>query len=194
MNQKGFSLIIVLLVVGGVLIGAGIWYYEVNKHAPPSNMTATGSSSSNDQTVASTSSAIGTSGWRTYQNAQYGFQIKYPPDWTMDPPDFAPAASNFNFLSPIVNGWQMSFDVQAIPTSGLKANTLDGYVDEIRAPDSRLLKKEDVSINGYPAVREVTVDTLDNPAQAESQTPSSNEIGSGNPFVGRRRGMGFTAS
>ena len=61
----------------------------------------------------------------------------------------------------------MSFDVQALPISGLKANTLDGYLDEIRASADRLIKKEDVRINGYPAVREVTVDTVDNHAQED---------------------------
>jgi hypothetical protein len=73
MNKKGFAPIVVLLVIAGVLLVGGIWYYEIHTSA---NLTSTQSQPAS----ASTSSVSGNVGWQMYSNPQLGISFAYPPD------------------------------------------------------------------------------------------------------------------
>lgn len=66
---------VVLIVVTILLIAGGIWYYESQQpHSPSTSVNSTTNSSSQ---------AVDTSGWPTYQNALYGYAISYPSDATI---------------------------------------------------------------------------------------------------------------
>lgn len=71
MKQKGFAPVMMILIIAGLLVVGGVWYYEANKtpassqpsiqqvnQQPPNNPTpiVTSSSTKNDQTVSPTSS------------------------------------------------------------------------------------------------------------------------------------------
>src|SRR6266496_1588026 len=108
MNRKGFSLIIVLLVVGVVLIGGAMWYYEAHLSSSPqsvpnpastadlanttsvlnmqsptvisTSVTSSGMSLTEATRTTRTVPAVSTSGWLTYADAQDGFSFQYPSD------------------------------------------------------------------------------------------------------------------
>lgn len=87
MNQKGISSIVIILIIVGVFaIGGGIWYYLV-KTTPIGPGVCP-----NDTKVCADGSTVKrippacefeacpdeTADWKTYQNEEYGFEVKYP--------------------------------------------------------------------------------------------------------------------
>lgn len=88
--QKGFSVIIVLVGLIGILIVAAGLFYASRLTAPkvqPQNSTSVVQTSplavSNiQQTPAPTTTQVNeTSGWKTYKSVIEGFTFKYPSDW-----------------------------------------------------------------------------------------------------------------
>jgi hypothetical protein len=92
MNRKGFAPILIAIIVAGLLVVGGIWYYETHKSetspAATSSMTTStsqvaSSGTANVQLQNSSTAQLqnqtnSTSGWQTYTNQQYGFAFQYP--------------------------------------------------------------------------------------------------------------------
>jgi hypothetical protein len=78
MQKKGFSLLGIILIVAAVVLIGASWYYfsqrtaDSNAKFPADNGTV----------INQNSMAIDTSSWKTCTNDQYGYSIKYPPNWT----------------------------------------------------------------------------------------------------------------
>ena len=69
-SQKGFAPVILLLLIGAVIIAGGVFAYmswEKNKHTPNDAWLPVGKIAD----------------WKTYTNEKYGFEFKYPTDWSV---------------------------------------------------------------------------------------------------------------
>lgn len=91
-NAKWFLVGVVLLACAGLYAisasSRGLWPFP----APEEKVVLTPTPSSTF-----TSLPDPTASWKTYRNEQYGFEFKYPDDWTVE------VASNINFTSPNIN-------------------------------------------------------------------------------------------
>lgn len=91
MNQKGISAIVIILTIVGVLvIGGGIWYWQSQKEKPTvcpqdTKLCPDGSYVSrigpNCEFAACPEKRDETAHWKTYRNEEYGFEVKYPEDY-----------------------------------------------------------------------------------------------------------------
>ncbi len=82
MNQKGFTSVILIAIL---VVFVGAVGYFIFKNPPPVAEEPTPSPSQNQvTTTTSTPSADQTANWKTYRNAKYGFEVKYPERWQYD--------------------------------------------------------------------------------------------------------------
>lgn len=66
-SKKGFAPIILLILIGVVIIAAGV-YLVVNNKAEAPTVTKNEQATTTDQTA----------GWKTHRNEEYGFSFQYP--------------------------------------------------------------------------------------------------------------------
>lgn len=90
MNQKGISSIVIILIIVGVLgLAGGVWYYlvETTPIGPgpcPQDLktcpdgTQVGRALPNCEFASCPEVKDETADWKTYQNDEYGFEVKYP--------------------------------------------------------------------------------------------------------------------
>lgn len=77
MKSKGNILLPVISAVAVIaVIAAGYFYFQIQKQTPPIAIVST--QPQNPTTQATTDIAAN---WKTYTNSQYGFELKYPPNW-----------------------------------------------------------------------------------------------------------------
>ena len=93
-TQNKLIFTIFALILGASLFGCA------KKPAPVVNQNKNVNINTNTATTtAATSTAeIDTSGWKTYRNEEYGFEFKYPEDWTIINNDFR---KNISFNDPV---------------------------------------------------------------------------------------------
>ncbi len=151
MNKKGFSLIVIILIIVGVLaVAGGVYYYGfLNKKAEPVACTQEAKQCSDGSYV----SRIGlncefaecsdiTKDWQTYNNVSEKYSFKYPPEWN--------AATNK------YNNKNALFGPNAGEDSGLGgvefseyAGTVDAFMKYMENnADIRYLSSQPVSIGG----------------------------------------------
>jgi hypothetical protein len=94
-NQKGFSVLLAILIAAAVaLAGAGTYVYVTQIATPKSTATikkdqqktedlAPAPTGSSAVTVLPPQPANQTADWQTYRNEDYGFEIKYPSQYSM---------------------------------------------------------------------------------------------------------------
>ena len=80
----GFASPIVLLAVG-LIVGISLTFaYFQFKSKPAPQPQPTTSQSSPVSKVFPNASTDETASWKTYKNSQYGFEVKYPPQWSVN--------------------------------------------------------------------------------------------------------------
>lgn len=73
MSRKGFALIFVVVIVAIVAVLGG-WYLTQRQVTSDKSQGSTAAESQ----APTTASQVDTSGWKTYRNERYGFDLKYP--------------------------------------------------------------------------------------------------------------------
>lgn len=86
-NQKGFSVVevIIVLVVVGLIGGAGFVAYKNHNKKPTANPVATTTTTKPDpaETQLITQATDPYAGWKSFTSDAGGFSLKYPADWTI---------------------------------------------------------------------------------------------------------------
>ncbi len=94
LGRKGFEPIVIMGMIALVLVAGAIGYFAWKRSVampwapqpPVATSSPTQTQSSQTQTASSsvssaTSSTVDVSGWKTYANQQYGFELEYPSAW-----------------------------------------------------------------------------------------------------------------
>ena len=76
-SQKGFISPLLLALVALLLAGGGAYVYVQNKQVKQSETVNSTTATSTAQT-----SDVQTADWKTYTNTRFGFEVKYPSDWS----------------------------------------------------------------------------------------------------------------
>jgi len=84
-NQKGFANIVLVVVIVVILVGA-VGYFAFVKKSEPIAQQPTPTSTQTKTPVSPTPIPKDeTANWKTYTNAQYGFEFRYPNAWISNP-------------------------------------------------------------------------------------------------------------
>ena len=116
-NNKGIaSILIVLIIVGVLALGGGIYYFLVKNSQKPISCTQEAKLCPDGSYVSRTGPNCEftqcpdvkkdeTADWKTYRNEEYGFEIKYP--------------SFYNIVNETEQGQQVTIGNAAIPAYGI---------------------------------------------------------------------------
>ncbi|MFH1899839.1 MAG: PsbP-related protein [Patescibacteria group bacterium] len=74
MNKGITPIAIILIIIGVLAVGGGIYYYQTQTEPIISQSTPTPSSTPQDETA----------NWQTYRNEKYGVEFKYPADYEIE--------------------------------------------------------------------------------------------------------------
>lgn len=83
--QKGVSkvFVILIIIIAVFVIGAGVWFYLTTPPAGPGGMGIQTPLSTQRAGQTPSTTANATAGWQTYRNTTYGFEVKYPPQYSV---------------------------------------------------------------------------------------------------------------
>lgn len=93
MNRKGFAPLIIVLILGVLIIGSGVWYWKqqsVSTSPQPQTAlstettAATSTSATQPPSIPSSSISTDTSNWKTYRDPSNGFEFHFPSDWKIE--------------------------------------------------------------------------------------------------------------
>ena len=135
MNKKGFTPILIVLLIAAVLVGYLIYSGKIN--LPQKQIIETPKSSTNPAPTG----AGETANWKIYQGE--GFTFKYPESWKLD---------SYNLITSRPTNKQSSGDY----TSGmgwLNINYSQGSIDFEVNTTNGIEKKEAFLINGHKAYK-----------------------------------------
>lgn len=115
-NQKGFSVVEILLVIVVIgLIGGAGWYVWQSKNKNNSEQSNTQTTEQTTKTTTETQKPDPYAGWKTYTSTVEGFSFKYPADWkltnNLDPRDSL-AKESVSLSGP--NNFSLGFDVYKV--------------------------------------------------------------------------------
>jgi len=153
MNKKITAELIGIFVIGALI---GLVFAKPLKVVAPAESQEP--SAKSDQVDISTSSTPLTTNWKTYRNEEYGYEFKYPEELVISEVGGAVVVQK---RSGVVSGGDISGEV-FIKYENKAETTVNSIIDFIgRQFDDRSESREDIVINGSPALRViVTAPTL----------------------------------
>ena len=131
----------IVLLISVIITGTLFGFVFLTKQQPQQEPALVGSVPTRPPTSTSISSPLDTSdftlseveGWQTYRNEEFGFELKYPTDWTFDTPQVREETPyliiGFETLTPdsMSVGFQMSiYDSHPNQTEGCTQRTKTG--------------------------------------------------------------------
>jgi len=160
MNQKGFANIILVVVIV-ILVGAVGYFAFVKKSEPIAQQptpTPTQTTTLTKTPISPTPTPDKTTNLKTYTNNLYGYQIKYPKDWTVA----TSGSTTVGFRAPGTKPQPGDFvaDVYMVFETSTIQNIVNATGSQF--PDRKVIR-EDVTIgNNVPALK-LTVSTPSHP-------------------------------
>ncbi|MFA6353918.1 MAG: hypothetical protein WCW93_03220 [Candidatus Paceibacterota bacterium] len=115
-NQKGFVGMGIIIAIIAVLAIGGVAYYVGTKNNPALQNVPENNSQSQIDNNASTSTIDKTANWKTYTNTKYGFEVKYPENYSIiytSGDSHITFRSNGSCQSPVSEGGEWPIDCQA---------------------------------------------------------------------------------
>ncbi len=148
---------VITIIIFAITAGVFVWQFE--KKQPPIETAAVapvGISVKKSNNAAAESAPSGTEDWQTYRNEKYGFEVKYPKDWTVD--------SKLRLSSPTAmkqsNGETGISAVFETPED-TKYESANDYLTGVIPKDdwnACVIDKKDLMIGGHPAISYETCD------------------------------------
>ena len=119
-NKRLLIIIAVLIILAAIITYFGCYSeYEKSFNAKMAELFA-----ENKKAI---STASISSDWKTYKNEEYGFQFKYPADWTIDDP------GGFNFAIYFHDEKFGTMNVERIVFTGIEFDSLEAVEKEMKA-------------------------------------------------------------
>lgn len=80
--HKVFGITAAIIILAAVaFLGGGLWYVSSMRLAGSQPKPPQSAPLPSVLAAPSPQEAMDTSAWKTYRNEEYGFEVKYPPDW-----------------------------------------------------------------------------------------------------------------
>lgn len=154
MNQKGFANIILVVVIIVVLVGAVGYFAFVKKFEPITQqptLTQTQITIPAKTSISSTPALKNeTMNWKTYSSAQYGFEFKYPSDYSI-------RTENFNIFVEKQNGGLYAVVIIDNPSKLSASEYFEKFKNDNKrqceiSPCASILSSKVIQINNLQAV------------------------------------------
>ncbi len=160
----GTLITILVIIIILALVGGGYYYFffrdgsqvarnegenEATLPPPGAEITPPPAPKALEGTAPPSKSVTNTDDWLRYQNSQYGFEIKYPPEWAAEAN--LGEASKFVYLSPtsaVAGGVKPAVVIELYPNQPTLAAVLKNF-DYLKG------EYRDITVDGLPA-KEIT--------------------------------------